>query len=115
MHGIHFRIVSSFVGLSFVCTASADKPKSESASTTTPAPFNPTKSDWPTDSPETRGRASLTSQLAALANDDAFIATFAKQATVLSPTGTNEVHANNAGIAAAVAFLNPHAEVTSAT
>jgi len=57
----------------------------------------------------------LTAQLAALSNDDAFIATFAKQASVLTPRGGKEVHAPNANVAAAVSFLNPHAEIKSAT
>jgi len=57
----------------------------------------------------------LKAQLAALANEDAFAATFAKRAAVLTRLGSNEVHAPNAGVAAAVAFLNPHAEVKSAT
>jgi len=62
-----------------------------------------------------RGRAVLKAQLAALANDETFIATFATQATVLTPLGSSEVHVPNAAVAASIAFLNPHAEVKSAT
>ncbi len=123
------RIVRSFViaagaVLALACTASAEKapdPAPAKAPPSTPpkalppaarkAPSPPATND----SPEVRGRAVLTAQLAALANEDAFVATFAKQATVLTPLGSNEVHAPNAGVAAAIAFLNPHAELKSAT
>jgi hypothetical protein len=57
----------------------------------------------------------LKAQLAALADDDAFVATFASQATVLTPLGSVEVHTPNASVASKIAFLNPHAEVKSAT
>lgn len=116
MQTTHLRIASSVVALLFACTASADKAKPKADTTSAPAPTPKTsKPAGPTTSPETRGRAILAAQLAALANEDAFIATFAKQATVLTPIGTNEVHGANAGVAAAIAFLNPHAEVASAT
>jgi len=96
--------------LALACTANADKTPS-AAPTKAAAP--PTTS--PASSPDARGRGILKAQLAALANDAAFIATFAPQATVLTPLGSNEVHAPNAGVAAAIAFMNPHAEIKSAT
>jgi hypothetical protein len=74
----------------------------------------PARAGATTDTPDSRGRAILKAQLAALANDDAFVATFAKQATVLTPLGCTEVHASNANVASAIGFLNPHATVKSA-
>src|SRR3569833_2088012 len=113
MHGTHLRIVSSLVALLLACTASADKPKQKPGpARALSAPAKPARPNEPADSPEARGRATLTAQLAALTDDDAFIATFAKQAAVLTPIGSNEVHVNSAGVAAAILFLNPHAEVT---
>jgi hypothetical protein len=69
----------------------------------------------PTDSPETRGRAVLTAQLAALADNSAFANTFAPKATVLTPTGSGEVHESDAQAAWGVAGMNPHAQIKSAT
>jgi hypothetical protein len=102
--------------LALACTASADKgpapaPARPAAPVAGKSPGTPTGPD----SPDARGRAALKAQLAALANDEAFIATFAKQATVLTPLGSNEVHAPNAGVAAAIGFLHPHAELKGAT
>lgn len=108
----HLRIAPCLVVVLLACTASADQPKPDLKHAPAPAPAKPTKT---MDSPESRGRAILAAQLAALANDDAFIATFAKQATVLTPLGSNEVHASNAGVATAIAFMHPHAEIKSAT
>ncbi len=105
------QLLAACAVLALACTASADK-------TPAAAPAKavaPTASSSPGTSPDARGRAVLKAQLAALANDEAFIATFAPQATVLTPLGSNEVHAPNAGVAAAIAFLNPHAEIKSAT
>lgn len=68
-----------------------------------------------TDSPDTRGRAVLKAQLAALADEHAFMATFADKATVLTPVGCSEVHESDAGAATAIASMNPHAEIKSAT
>jgi hypothetical protein len=67
------------------------------------------------DSPDARGRAVLKAQLAALADNDAFAATFAPQATVLTSSGANEVHVSDSHAASAIASMNPHAEIKSAT
>jgi hypothetical protein len=102
--------------LAFACTANADKaPVPGPAKATSPAAGKPPAAPTKSDSPDIRGRAVLKVQLAALANEEAFIATFAKQATVLTPLGSNEVHTPNAGVTAAIGFLNPHAELKSAT
>jgi hypothetical protein len=84
----------------FACTAQA-------------APTNgqPTGSD----SADARGRALLTAQLAALADNTAFAGTFASKATVLTPTGSGEVHESDAQAAWGVAGMNPHAQIKSAT
>lgn len=109
-------VLAAGATLVLACTASADKGQPPAAAKPVPpaagkSPGAPTGND----SPDARGRAVLKAQLAALANDEAFIATFAKQATVLTPLGSNEVHAPNASVAAAIGFLNPHAELKSAT
>ncbi len=72
--------------LAIACTANADKASGATGESVA-------------NNPDARGRAVLEAQLAALGNDDAFIATFAKQATVLTPLGSAEVHAPNASVA----------------
>jgi hypothetical protein len=98
--------------LALACTANADKVPAP-----TPAKAAPPPAIAPSDSKsaDARGRAILKAQLAALANDEAFNATFAKQATVLTPRGGNKIDSPDASVASAIAFLNPHAEVKSAT
>jgi hypothetical protein len=66
------------------------------------------------DAGDARGRAVLKAQLAALADDESFAATFAAKATILTPSGANEVHEPDSGIGS-IASLTPHAEVKSAT
>lgn len=68
----------------------------------------------PSDSPDARGRAVLQAQLAALDDKAAFAATFAPAATVLTPSGANEVHEPDSGIYS-ISGLHPHAEIQSAT
>jgi hypothetical protein len=118
MQRSRIRIAQSVVIMAGVialgCTASADKAPTPTKAAA-PTASKPTPAAQGALSPDARGRAVLNAQLAALANDDAFLETFAKQATVLTPLGSTEVHAPNARVAGAIAFLNPHAEVKSAT
>jgi len=68
------------------------------------------------DSPEDRGKAIVQAQIAAVkkwSDNSAMAATFAKDAYVLLPNG--EQSASDGGIAAAIAFLNPHSTVKEAT
>src|ERR1700751_1451976 len=67
------------------------------------------------DSPDARGRAVLKAQLDALADNKAFADTFAQKATVLTPTGSGEVHESDTQAAWGIARMNPHAQVKSAT
>ena len=109
-------VIAAGAIVALACTASADKVPAPAPEKRATLPANkPASPPARNDSADARGRAVLKAQLAALANDDAFIATFAKQATVLTPLGSDEVHAPNAGVAAKIAFLNPHAELKSAT
>ena len=64
-------------------------------------------------SPEARGKAVLKAQLAAMADEEALVATFARQATVLTPSRSSEVHEENWWGGATIAELNPHAEIVS--
>jgi len=100
-------VFSAGAVLVLACKASADKPPVGA-----PPPSTARSSGGSSDA---RARAVLKAQLAALTNEEAFIATFASQASVLTPLGSYEVHAPNVNVAAAIAFLNPHAEVKSAT
>lgn len=97
--------LSGYALLTLVCAA-------EGAPTT---PASGKEAVTRSNSPDARGRAVLKAQLAALADEQAFMATFAATATVLTPYGSSEVHASDVGAAAAIAQLNPHAEVKSAT
>ena len=76
------------------------------------APATPTAAPA---TPDARGRAVLKAQLAALDDKQAFAATFAANATVLSPSGANEVHESDSHATSAISGLNPHAEIRSAT
>lgn len=91
----------------FACSAHAAPPSA-------PAPSK-APATAPNSSPDARGRAVLKAQLAALGDNEAFAATFAAQATVLTSSGSNEVHAFDSHAASAIGSLNPHAEVKSAT
>ena len=113
---VRFLVPAVGAFLALACTASADKapaPALQGASSSPSA--KPPGRPMTGDASGARGRAVLKAQLAALANDETFIATFATQATVLTPLGSSEVHVPNAAVAASIAFLNPHAEVKSAT
>jgi hypothetical protein len=92
------------------CAAQAAPPP---APTLVPAAKTPAVTS--SSSPDARGRAVLQAQLAALGDNEAFAATFAAQATVLTSSGANEVHAFDSHAASAIGSLNPHAEVQSAT
>jgi len=68
------------------------------------------------DTPEERGKAILDAQIAAVkkwSDSGPMTATFAKGAFVLLPTG--EESASDGGIAAAIAFLDPHATLKDAS
>ena len=106
------RILAPALIAVLACSASADKGNAPTASSpATPA----APSSSAASSPDARGRAILKQQLASLADEDGFAASFTKDATVLTPLGSSRVHAPNASVASAVAFLNPHAQVKKAT
>lgn len=89
--------------LAFSCSAQAAPPAGKAAATSA------------VESADVRGRAVLEAQLAALADNTAFAATFAAKAIVLTPDGVSEVHESDAAAAASIASLNPHAEIKRAT
>jgi len=69
------------------------------------------------DTPESRGKAILQAQLAAVkkwSDPDPMVATFAKGAVVLLPQG-EETLGGPRDIASGIAFLNPHSTVKEAT
>ena len=101
-------ILASGVLAMIACAAqAAPSPAPASTPTRTPAAGS-------NGSPDARGRAVLEAQLAALDDKEAFAATFAPTATVLTPSGANEVHEPDSGIYS-VSGIHPHAEIKSAT
>lgn len=85
---MRMRLLSVCASFTLACTANADK-RPVAPGPVAPGPVVPGKSPGARmdSSPDARGRAVLNAQLAALTNDEAFIGTFAKQATVLTPLG----------------------------
>ena len=110
----HWAALSSSALIMIACSAEA-APPAPSVTSKAGKPSDTGKASAASNSPDARGRAVLKAQIASLADDVAFMATFAPKATVLTPIGSNEVHESDAGAGEAVAFLHPHASIKSAT